>query len=282
MSENQNSRINNFSKYDEMSTEELEEILRLDAETTEGQESDTDELLYIMEVLTERRKNNGHAGNTAQEAYELFKQHYMPETDNTNTIPEAETTTRKRNLPWMRGLVAAAAVIAILVFSSVTAKAFGVDVWKAIVQWTQEAFHFGEVGESPDEGIELPYASLQEALEHNNISASLAPTWIPDGYELADISVERNPLKIQYRAIYTSGEQILRITVQDFLEEKPVYIEQSEGLVEEYEINGITYYLFSDINVSKAAWINGSYGCDIMGNVTIEELKLMIDSIEKG
>ena len=36
MSENQNCGIRDFSKYDEMTTEELEEILRLDAETPAG------------------------------------------------------------------------------------------------------------------------------------------------------------------------------------------------------------------------------------------------------
>lgn len=46
--------------------------------------------------------------------------------------------------------------------------------------------------------------------------------------------------------------------------------------------SGVTYYIFADIDVVKAVWINGSYECDIMGNVTIEELKMMIDSIEKG
>ena len=75
---------------------------------------------------------------------------------------------------------------------------------------------------------------------------------------------------------------MLKITVQDYLDEKPVYVEQSEGLVEEYVASGVTYYIFADIDVVKAMWINGSYECDIMGNVTIEELKMMIDSIEKG
>ena len=42
MSENQNCGIRDFSKYDEMTTEELEEILRLDAEMIDGQESDTE------------------------------------------------------------------------------------------------------------------------------------------------------------------------------------------------------------------------------------------------
>ena len=62
----------------------------------------------------------------------------------------------------------------------------------------------------------------------------------------------------------------------------PVYVEQSEGLVEEYEVSGIIYYIFTDIDLMKASWINGSYECSIFGNVTIEDLKMMIDSIEKG
>ena len=86
MSEKQNCGINDFAKYDSMATEELEMILRLDAEMPEGQESDTDKILYIMEVLAGRNKNTRHAGKTALEAYESFKQNYLPETDN-NIIP---------------------------------------------------------------------------------------------------------------------------------------------------------------------------------------------------
>ena len=281
MSENQNCGINDFSKYDEMTTEELEEILRLDADNTEDQESDTEALLYIMGVLTKRRKNNGHTGNTAQEAYEVFKQHYMPETDHNNPVPEKAAKPKNQTFPWMRGLVAAAAVIAILILGSVTAKAFGVDVWKAVFQWTQETFHFGEWGNT-DTDNNLPYASLQEALEKGKVTTPLVPTQIPDGYTLVEITVTQNPLKRVYRAKYTNGDQVLRITIQDFLDKFPVYVEQSEGLVEEYVVSGITYYLFDNNERTQAVWMIDSFECRITGELTIDELKLMIDSIEKG
>ena len=58
MSENQNCGIGDLSQFDVMTTEELEEILRLDAEMPEGQESDTEKILYIMEVLAQRNKQN--------------------------------------------------------------------------------------------------------------------------------------------------------------------------------------------------------------------------------
>ena len=277
MSENQIRRTGDLSYCDTMTTEELEEILRLDAEMPEGQESDTDKILYIMEVLAERKRNTSHTGNTALEAYESFKQNYMPETDD-NIIP---IKTRHRMPRWVRGLVATAAVLAILFAGSVTAKAFGFNVWKAVVQWTQETFHFGDWGNS-DPRNSRAYDSLQVALEQGNVPVSLVPTWIPDGYEITDVTVERSPQKKTYKAKYKNGEQTLIITVQDHLNKNPVFVEQSEGLAEEYEVLGIIYYLFTDVNVMKATWINGSYECSIVGDVTIDDLKIMIDSIKKG
>ena len=277
MSENQNRGSIDFGKYDSMATEELEEILRLDAEMPKGQESDTDKILYVMEVLTERKRNNSHTGNTAQEAYESFKQHYMPETDH-NIIP----IKAKGGCPrWVRSLTATAAVLAILIAGSVTAKAFGLDIWKAVVQWTQETFHFGNGGDS-DPNNNLQFTSFQEALEEGNVPISLVPTRIPEGYKLVDITAERSPIKKTYSAKYTNDKKVLIITVRDYLEGDPVYVEQNEGLIEEYKALGITYYLFSNLEHNRAAWLYESYECDISGDVTIDELKEMIDSIQKG
>lgn len=281
MSEKQYRGIGDLSKYDAMTTEELEEILRLDAQAPEEQESDTEMILYIMEVLAKREKNNSHTRKSALEAYESFKQNYMPEEDNTVISYQAPAKTKKRFPHWLRSLTAAGIVLVILVFGSVTAKAFGIDIWESVVKWTQETFHFGEWGNN-DEHNNLPYASLQEALEKGNTPSDLVPTWFPAGYELVDIKVEQTPLKNKYVAQYKNGELVFKITVQDCLNGDPVYIEQNEGLIEQYKVSGITYYLFADNNVGKAVWINSSCECCISGNVTIDELKLMINSIEKG
>ena len=281
MSENQNRGVGNLSKYDKMTTEELEEILRLDAQAPEEQESDTEMILYVMEVLAARKRNNGHTGKTALEAYESFKQNYMPEVDNIETTRNVPTKIRIAFPRWLRSLTATAAVLAILLVGSVTTQAFGINIWEAVVKWTQETFHFGEWGDS-NVTDNLPYASLREALEEGRITASLVPNWVPAGYELIDINVEYKPLQTAYKAIYTNGEKEFRITVQDYLDEIPVYVEQSEGLVEEYEVAGVTYYLFENNKQVHAVWIVDSYECYIAGEVTIDELKMMIDSIEKG
>lgn len=281
MSENQNRRIGDMSKYDAMTTEELEQILRLDAEAPEEQESDTEEILDIMEVLTERKRMNSHAGKTALEAYESFKQYYMSETENTEIPSLSNEKAKAKRLRQLRAVSATAAVLAIIILGSITAKAFGVDIWGSVVKWTQVTFHFGEWGSS-NPNSNLVYASLQEALEQGEVTTNLAPTWFPDGYKLVDIRVEQTPAKKEYRAKYTNGEQILRITVQDYLDGEPYYVEQNEGLIEEYKTSGTSYYLFKNNKRTQAVWIVDSFECRITGELTVDELKKMIDSIEKG
>lgn len=263
-----------LAKYDAMTTQALEELLRLDAQE---QESDTQNILYIMEVLAERKKINNHAENTAQEAYESFKQNYMPATEDLN-IPGKP----KKEFPrWLRGLTAAAAVLAILVVGSVTAKAFGFDVWKAVIQWSQETFHFGDRG-SPEARSGLRYNSLQTALEEGNTPSWLVPSYFPAGFALEEVKVEQTPEKKAYYAKYTNEEDSLFVTVRDHLNTSPVYVEQSDDLIEEYTSSGITYHLFENNGQVQAIWIVGSYECNISGDVSIDELKKMITSIEKG
>lgn len=277
MSENQNRGNIDLAQYDSMATEELEEILRLDAEMPDGQESDTNKILYIMEVLAERKRNNSHTENAALEAYESFKQNYMPETDNTIIPMKA----KGRASRWVRRLTAAAAVLAILLVGSVTARAFGFNIWKAVVQWTQETFRFGDWGSSNADNSQQ-YDSLQKALEEGNTPAWLVPTQIPNGFILTNISVEQTPARKIYRAIYENGEDILRITIQDYLDGKPYYAEQSDGLIEEYQLSGITYYLFDNNKQVRSVWIVDSYECSVFGDISLDELKEMINSIEEG
>lgn len=259
-----------LAKYDAMTTQELEALLRQDAQE---QGSDIQNILYIMEVLAERKKSNGHAGKTAQQAYESFQRNYMP---------EAEAPKARQKFPcWLRGLTAAAVVLAILVVGSVTADAFGFHIWKAVVQWTQETFHFGDWGDS-EARSNLQFESLQAALEEGNTPSWLAPTYIPPGFTLEEIKVEQTPVKKVYRAKYTKEDDILRVTVQDYSNKSPVYAEQSEDLIEEYTASGITYHLFENNGQVQAIWIVDSYEGNISGNITMDELKQTITSIKKG
>ena len=285
MSENQNRGVRDFSMYDSMSTEELEEILRLDCEADEGQESDTELLFYVMGVLAERKKNSNTQEITAQQAWESFQSNYLPECEEASAqVPKKPI---KLTGSWLRRMVAAAAVIAILVCVPVVASAFGwEDIWNAVATWAKETFSFvtGDRTDSTQPAKEdiLKYASLQQALEETNKETDFIPTWVPDGYVLRDITVGESPEKISYDAFYSNGETNLQICVQVFFASDPEKVEVGDEPIEIYEASGVKYYIFTNMDQTQIVWYIDSYECRISCELTMKEIKRMIDSVGKG
>lgn len=284
MSENLNRGIRDFSKYDSMEAEELEQILRLDAEAPEGTESDTELLLYVMEVLASRRNNTNITGNTAQQAWESFQKNYMPLDIHDS---KSQTNNRVASAPWVRRLIAAAAVIVLVIVIPVSAKAFSLEkLWDVIATWAKETFSF--IGSEDIAGHEVTASSpedcisLQDALVKSNRDPNITPTWIPDGFVLDKIEKDISPVQEVYRATYRNGSNVLKIRVQSFLESSPAKIEINEKLIEIYKSDNIEYYIFDNYDHLRAIWITDTYECYISGDIPIDELKQMIDSIGKG
>ena len=283
MSENQNRSARDFSKYDALDTQDLEAILRLDSEAPEGQESDTEKMLYIAGVLASRA-NAKNTGKTALEAWESFEQIYLPAEEDSF---EHTAKTKKMVQPWVRWLTATAAAIVLMVGLSATAvSAFGwEDIWNAVAKWAKETFSFvsgdAELTE-PEESFAQEYSSLQEALAETDRDCDVVPTYIPDGYVLSEIVVDENPMQRIYFAQYENGEKDLIITVRSYLEGNPEKVEVNEELVEVYKVAGSEYYIFFNNRQLRAVWIKDSYECYISGELTLEEIKTMINSIGKG
>ncbi len=284
----QNRNEDVFAKYNAMSTEELQQILREDASKPEGQEeTSTEALFYIMEVLAQRRRARNE-GKTPEEALEAFHKYY--EEGEAPSKPEREPVIHKKNSTtpnWIKRLVAAAAIIILIFSGSITAKAFGFDLWEVIVKWTQETFHFGYVdnnptAEEPDEESAEVFLELQTALDDYDISIPLVPNWIPEGYEAGKVRTQDTPKQRQFVAKYQCDNSEIVIWITDYLDGYPSQIEQSDSVVEVYEVAGVKYYIIKNNDQLRAAWVVDSFECYISGPLSIDELKQMIDSIEKG
>jgi len=288
MPDNNHRRDSAFAKYDAMSTEELQQILREDASKPVGEESDSQALFYIMEVLAKRRKERNE-GKPAAEALESFKNNYYTETE-TSSDSESVAVTRKQfnGGRWRRGLVAAVVAICILVIgNSITASAFGFDLWEIIAKWTQETFHFGYAGQdensnAPSSNFGRPCASLQEALDDYNIQVPLVPTWIPEGYVEVDVSAEETPMQRRFAAKYQSDESSFRIRIAEYLSSAPAQVEQSDLLLEVYTIDETQYFIFDNNGQIQVMWIIDKYECCISGPLSLSDIKSIIDSIKKG
>ena len=189
--------------------------------------------------------------------------------------------------PWLRRLIAAAAVIALVICIPVTAEAFGwQDLWNIFARWAKETFSFvseesAEVSEPTPEYVG-EYTSLQEVLRANNRNANIVPTWIPARFMLENIEKDISPLQEVYWSFYLDGEDGLTIRVQNHISTDIQNIEVEEGFSELYIVSNTNYYLFDNREQIQIVWIIDSFECIISGNITYEEAKMMIDSIEKG
>ena len=287
MPDSLNRRDEKFAKYDAMSTDELQQILRDDASKSEGEESDTEALFYVMDVLAKRRQARNE-GKSPEEALESFKQNYYTEND-ISSVSESTTAAFKPSSRgrWRRGLIAAAAMLVIVIGSSITANAMGFDLWEVIAKWTQETFHFGYAGQIDDSEVPspnsvYPCSSLQEALDKRNVTIELVPTWLPGTFVESDVRVTDSPKHRAFTAKYECGEEVIIIRLAGYLDDFPMQIEQSDSLIEIYTSNGIDYYIFENNDNLKAVWINENFECYISGSLSLTEIKEMIDSIGKG
>lgn len=287
MPDTRNRRDSEFAKYDAMSTEELQQLLREDASKPVGEESDTDVLFYVMEVLAKRRKERNE-GKSPEEALESFKLKYNTENGISFDSESVPVAPKRRSIGrWMQGLIAAAAMLVFVIGGSITAHAMGFDLWEIIAKWTQETFHFGyaeQVAESnaPSPDFEYPCASLQDALDMRKITTALVPTWMPDGYLECDVQVTQTPKHRAFKADYEYGDNTIIIRIAEYLNSFPVQVEQSDSLTEIYVSAGVNYYIFDNNGYLQAVWITENYECYISGSLTLSDMKKIIDSIEKG
>lgn len=280
MSENQNRRPIDYETYDAMTTEALEQILRDHAEAPIGQESDGEVLLYVMEVLTQRKQTCVDPEKTVQNAWESFVEHYMPR--------EEKTPVRQPKLhrPWMRRFAATAAVLVLVFAIAFTTVALtGGGIRSFIAKWKDGTFSFvgGEDVTIPAAtGQPHPYTALQEAMFSSDEEAASLPVWVPEGFAYRETQILETPEQRCCIAIYTNADKTVVLSIRNYVDFDPEKNEVGNDLIEIYEASGIDYYIFSNNQQLRALWIEGSYECYISGDLTLEELKMMIDSIRKG
>lgn len=270
-----------LSRFDSMSTEELQEILRKHTHGELETEPDTQDLFEIMEVLSNRRQQqNPQAFRSDEEALVEFRKHYMPK--ESKTVTQHKTSRLPSRL--LRTIAAVLAVVLILTAgTTITAKAFNYDIWRKFASWTTEIFHFTDgpqtSASNPDQSNNVELASLLEALAQHKIPESIVPTWLPDGYKHKDIIAMTSPKERSIYAIYDNNNVELIIRVRQVIDGKADQLEKNDDLLEIYVANDIEYYIFSNNTKLQATWVVEEVECFIIGSITVEEIKAMIDSI---
>lgn len=252
-------------------------------------EIDSEALDALLDRMEEVCPLPASLSTDPEEGLERFRRRYgsVMEDMAADTAPDISPVPGKRHSvkPFARALPFAAALI--LLLGTVTAQAFGVDVFSAIARWTAEIFRL-DGGSTPyavvrlhplDVGEEATYESPEEAVAAFGIDAPIVPKEIPEGFELVDVTVACRKTGILIYADYESKDGDIQIRYRETTAREFSTLERENGVVVSYDMGGIEHGLVSDLGRQKAIWQNGDFECMIVGDISEQEITDMVDSI---
>ena len=182
----------------------------------------------------------------------------------------------------------AATILMILFVGTVTANAYGINVFDVIVRWGENMFQMsrGEI-ELPSGNLELPaesdseYRSMEDALQEYGLPSDVCPTWIPKQYSLSLIDVQEDSGEIGFYSLYQDQEGNNLVFSIDYAPESQAvhYIEKDPGSEQVYYDHGVKYYLVTNAGDWVASWMDETSSYLISGPISEEELKYMLSSI---
>lgn len=273
------------------STAELEELLALEATDLDAVGENAEYISTILEVIAERESTpeqdeamTEKAWEDFQEYYELRKQEQL-QTDKDEEAPRdhrRKTEYRQQTPGGARVLryVLIAAVLTVLLGSTV----FGWGWFRAVARWTEETFCFliGQETADSEQGVLHP---LQRSVEAKTETPAV-PKWAPEGTE-ENGWPSKNERKDRFivRAAYTveAREFSIQIIVHNAPPESYDVVYQKNTTFEEaYSAGGIVHYIMGNTETMSVMWANSCVEGHIQGELTIEELHQMIDSIYEG
>lgn len=295
-----------YAYLDQLSTERLEALLRADIESPDNTNDEV--IFHILEVMEKRELEHptGRLVNVG-EAWAEFQQYYnIPEGEGLSLYPikDEETPDNKadkqaqggkvvRLHPKLKQMAIVAAVIIGIFGMMITAQAAGIDVFGAIGRWTEETFHFvsspsgaiqsGTGAIKPGAENASEYHLIQAALDECGITEVLAPTWYPEGFEASEPEIISTSLSDTINVPFLGEEeQFYSIDITLYLSTSQLAthtFEKDSATVEQYTSGAKTFYILSNVDTVTAIWSEGLLIEKISGNISVDQVKAMIDSI---
>ena len=298
------SKNQNYAYLSRLSTQKLLELLAAAPAPAETPE-DKAYIDAIVEVVLEREERHptGLLPDPEQ-AWEEFQQYYnTPEgedlslypAENPGTAPSepapSQTEYRPQRRPkrhFFRRVVIVAAVVVCIALPP----ALGFEnVFQLIGAWTDDIFLLNNVSSLEGNEIEADKKSvdIEEILGELNYSENIFPTWIPEGFELEKVITNEFVLsgKTELRIHYKNGQTRELITFtynvyNSIASGTMTAFEKDANALEEYFVGDVTHYIFESLGKYIAVWNQNNIECAISGDVSLTELKEMLNSIYGG
>lgn len=184
---------------------------------------------------------------------------------------------KKRRFPRVAGIVAA--TVCCLLIADTVAYSAGVSLLGTVSAWMRGVVHidYGGYEQEPPAVQEQKdgYTSLKETLELLDIHVDL-PAYMPEGFTLQKIEPTDPSVRGSITAWFENGDKAFSIHIANissnlFYEVNPN--ENSEQYKEKFTI-------MYNIDHTVAVWAEGYCQFSLQGDLTGEEVKLILDSIQ--
>jgi hypothetical protein len=275
--------------------EELRAMLADDELLPLDDDANADLILKITEVIIKKEGKTAEQRETELESFwtGLLSRHgdKIPiRLDDVVRKQKRRFPANRLPVPKAARILAAAVlfVIVLLAGNTIAVNALNVNILQAIVGFSDEWFNKTILSpESPGSVVAgdmdpSKYASYQEALNDLGIVRPKAPGWLPDGFHFVSVEIGKLPDRTMILAIYENSERVIIVKVISYsqpLQEFQRSFAKDAGPPESYWHNGIEHYIFFNQEKTVATWLDGMSDCDIQGDISVAEIKAIINSM---
>ena len=274
-------------------TQELEELLKLDFTNQDYSDSNAEYLLTIMEVIEEReqearggiQEDNEAAWNELKEYIALHDAESSDTGENEVSVNDHECKSSTEQVPCKHcprilriGLIAATIIILI----SAPAVAGKWNFIYAIAEWSKETFQFLIPNQDMPPIETDPFETLRFSVLRY-VDSKVIPNWGPDGTESSGelfVAEREDRTRIQGTYIYDSSEFTIRVIIHSTPPDGLTMTYQTDPTYEgTLDLNGIEHRIYGNNANMSAMWINGLAEVYIQGALSLEDMQTMIESI---
>lgn len=255
-----------------LSTEQLRTMLHAE---TDKDIPDDDLVLSILHILEDREPEVPDSGSEKEKA--AWKQYR-----------KRIRARRKGKLLQNRSLLRAAILVLVcgLLFAMIPQQAEADNWWQRLTKWTSDFFGFFREDEDTfrieDYEFQTDNPGLQQvydAVVELGVTIPAVPMWLPEGYELAEFTIEETRIKQYVHARFFNGDKecVLQINVLNGEAAKAYF--KNDVDVQKIEKGGTVHCLVRNMEVWAVSWTKDNIECSIFIDCQEDVLYKIIDSI---
>lgn len=284
-----------FDYLNSLSTPQLEDILRMDAEDLD---SDNEGVVFaVLSILQEREKENpAKEPVDVAAAWQRFQKYYNTSDGMDDSLyavsfgedaPAKEKNRRKGSGKGIVWRVVAMVAMLCVVFTLVT-PAFGMEnIFTMLAQWKDSLFSFvyqskmlNDPAVSYEFSTENPdLQRIYDTVTEMGVSSPVVPMWIPDGFALATLEDSGTQADHRLCAVFCNNADTIVVLVETSTNNNNGVYYIDKGTAETVEIGDVTHYIMPNNDKWLAAWTTDNLICTISTDLGRDDLLSILKSV---